>query len=1238
MAVEPKFIHLRNHTEYSICLGAVKIKKMIAKAQEYGMPAVAITDTKNMCGALEYSCDASKNGIQPIIGIELLVEAKGYFEKEEGDPYGEKNFCKIVLLAATDEGFYNIVALDSENFLQRKGNIEPHIEFDWLREKNKGIICLTGGYEGLVGKLLLKKRPELAEKILLELKDIFGDRLYMELMRHGIKEEIETEKDFIDLAYKHNIPLVATNDCYFLNKSMFKAQDVLSCIGTSRYITETDRKKLNPEYYFKNPDEMAELFADIPEALENTINIAKRITSMAYKRKPTLPHFQLPEGMTEADYMRKLSEEGLEKRLEQKYKNENITDEEEKKKIHQQYFDQLNYEIDVITKMDFPGYFLIVADFINWSKNHDVPIGPGRGSGAGSVVAWAMKITDLDPIRFSLFFERFLNPERVSMPDFDVDFCQRGRERSIHYVQEKYGYDMVAQIITFGKLQSKMVIKDVGRVLQMGYTEVDKISKMIPMNATLEEALAQDEDLRRQQQTDPQIGELISIALELEGLNRHTSMHAAGVVIGDKPLQQICALYYDGESGSMPIVQYDKHYCEDVGLVKFDFLGLKTLTIIKDALDFIKRRNITIDIDNIPLDDKEVYDMLVNGDSVAVFQVESSGMKSILKQMKPDNIEDIIALVSLYRPGPMASIPTYIARKHGLEPIEYLHPKMEPILKDTYGIIIYQEQVMNIAKALAGYTLGGADLLRRAMGKKIKEEMIRQRGVFVEGAKKFSDIDEELSNKIFDLLAKFAEYGFNKAHAAAYSVISYQTAYLKYYFPVEFILSTTNMEIADSDKVNFYLKDLKEHGVKILPPDINKSETLFNVELIDIDPNSKEKKDAIFKNAKIYHDGKEIAARYGLAGIKGVGISVGEDIVAERNKNGPFKDIFDFVERMDGKVINKKTMEALSKAGAFDNIHKNRKQIHDSCEVLSKYCVSFNEEKNTSQMSLFGDLMSNNAKPILAKTDDWFGVERYQKEFEAFGFYLEGHPLDMLKKDLDDRGITYSNELDNPEIIDGDKIRVAGVVISTSIKSGPKGRYAFISLSDAYGMIEVALFSNDLIIAHKDWLDDKEHFQLQFDCMIKKDDGGYRVIANDFRLLQDFVKNNNPHTLQKIVHRPAKKEWNGEKKPWQNKENSNFKKKEETKASEDPILMKKYQESIQMIEKIDIYIKNQTPLRDLSKIINNSKNEKAEKWTKIILHIQEGENERLLDLGDHFLIYPIEKKRIIETIGVVKVE
>ncbi len=833
------FLHLRNHSNYSLCNGTIMVAELVELAKQNKMPAVAICDSGNLFGALEFSSTCKKSGIQPIIACEVLIDLE---EETRNRSHLDiiASFTKIVLIAKTKQGYLNLMALVSNSFTGKRDNLPEHINFTELTEKSSGLIVLSGGFEGFLSQLLVANQDKKAEEMALKFSDLFKDDFYIEISRHQNPAEDKIEKKLIDLAYKTNTGLVATNNNYFSDPEMFEAQDILSCIGTGRYFTETNRKKLTPEHYFKSSEEMEELFADLPEALENSINIAKKCHIMAYERTPTLPNFPTRDNLSEAEQLSIEAKNGLNDRLTLKFELEEINSEknaEKRAKIIKEYNERLDYELKVINQMNFSGYFLIVSDFIIWSKKNHIPVGPGRGSGAGSIVAWSLQITDLDPIRFGLLFERFLNPERVSMPDFDIDFCQARRDEVISYVQQKYGKEMVAQIITFGKLQAKAVLKDVGRVLQMPYGQVDRICKLIPFNAieavTLQKAIDMDKDLQNAIEQDPQIQKLVDIGLKLEGLNRHASTHAAGVVIGDKPLQEICALYLDDKSGSMPAVGYSMKYAEAAGLVKFDFLGLKTLTVISETVKLVNQiRNINLDINKIKLDDKLTFEMLSDGDSIGVFQIESSGMRSMLRQMQADKLEDIIALISLYRPGPMENIPTYIRRKLGQEEIAYPHPLLEPTLKETHGVIVYQEQVMEIARVLAGYSLGAADILRRAMGKKIKAEMDTQREIFTNGAIK-NGVDAAQAGEIFDLVDKFAGYGFNKSHAAAYALISYQTAYLKANFPVEFLTASINLEIDNSDKINIFLQVAKDHGIKILPPDINKSGAWFEVEKIE---------------------------------------------------------------------------------------------------------------------------------------------------------------------------------------------------------------------------------------------------------------------------------------------------------------------------------------------------------------------------------------------------------------------
>lgn len=814
---EPKFVHLRVHTAYSLSEGAMKVPSLIPKLKDMGFPAIAVTDTANMFGAKALSHYAADCGIKPILGCQFylrnpdaddLLKSKGRTIEPD----------KLVLLVRNDEGYHNIMKLMKLSYLDNpEYNEKPQLKLSDLEGRSAGLIALTGGVEGTVGRLLLENRKDEAEDFLLRLKALFPDSLYVEIMRIGLESEHKTEEDFINLAYKHNLPLVATNEAFFLDADMYEAHDALVCIATGEYVANENRKKFSPNNRLRSPEEMIELFKDLPEAVNNTVVIAERCSFLSEKVQPLLPIFECPEGKTQDEFITEEAYKGLKERMEAQVYFEGMT-EEERREIDEKYYARLDYELSVIKKMGFPGYFLIVSDFIRWSKGHGVPVGPGRGSGAGSITAWSLKVTDLDPIKLDLLFERFLNPERINMPDFDVDFCQENRGKTIEYVQNKYGFDHVAQIITYGKLQAKNVIRDVARVLQMPYSQADRLSKMIPpgvqgKNPTLQESLDQVPELEEMRQSDPQVNKLFDIGMKLEGLYRQSGVHAAGVVIGDRPLDLLVPLYKDPRA-DMPVTQYDMKYVEETGLIKFDFLGLKTLTVIQRAVDWIKKiHGVQMDMDNVPLDDKQTYELLQSGNTAAVFQFESAGMQDVHKQIKPDRFEDLIAIVSLYRPGPMDNIPSYIKRKHGEEEITYLHPMLEPILKETYGIMIYQEQVMNIARALGGYTMGGADKLRKVMGKKMRDEIPKQRKMFMEGAVK-NGIEESTAGAIFDQMEKFASYGFNKSHAAAYSLISYQTAYLKAHYPVEFMCAVMSLDITNTDKLLFFKDECKNSALR----------------------------------------------------------------------------------------------------------------------------------------------------------------------------------------------------------------------------------------------------------------------------------------------------------------------------------------------------------------------------------------------------------------------------------------
>lgn len=1043
-----RFIHLRVHTEYSLLEGAVPVKKLVGLCAAQNMPAVAVTDTNAMFAALEFSTIAAGAGVQPIVGCQFsLMHDPARLGEKPRPP------APIVLLAQSEAGYLNLMRLSTCLYVEKKGQL-PHLTLEDLEAHAAGLICLTGGAEGPVGKFLQTGNRARAEALIDRLAAIFPDRLYIEVQRHPgeggrlMAAEAATERGFIEIAYDKGLPLVATNDVYFPKAEMYEAHDALICIAEGAYVDQAEpRRRLTPQHYFKSEAEMCALFADLPEALENTVEIARRCAYKAAKIAPLLPRF----ADNEVEELRRQSWAGLRARLAVIPHAAPVED----------YEARLTFELDIIEKMGFPGYFLIVSDFIKWAKEHNIPVGPGRGSGAGSLVAYALTITDLDPLRYALLFERFLNPERVSMPDFDIDFCMDRREEVIRYVQGKYGRDKVGQIITFGALLSKAAVRDVGRVLQMPYGQVDRLSKMIPVEGvkpvSIQKALADEPRLREAAKAEEVVDRLLNYGMQIEGLLRNASTHAAGVVIGDRPLDQLVPLYQDPRS-DMPATQFNMKWVEAAGLVKFDFLGLKTLTVIQNAIDLIRSGGRQLheaadgtrlydpkpgaenDIGHIPLDDKATYELYAQAKTVAVFQVESSGMMDALRRMKPTCIEDIVALVALYRPGPMENIPVYCEVKHGLRPLESLHPTIDPILAETQGIIVYQEQVMQIAQVMAGYSLGGADLLRRAMGKKIAEEMAKERPKFIQGAKATHGIDEKKAGEVFDLLEKFANYGFNKSHAAAYAVVSYQTGWLKANHPVEFMAAVMNCDIHLTDKLAIYKREVDKLGIATVPPCVNRSLATFSVK-----------------------DGRVV---YALGALKNVGVDAMRLIVEARRAEGgerPFATLFDFARRVDLKRVGKRPLEMLARAGCFDTLDPNRARVFDALDALVAYSAAVHEAQGSSQVSLFGAAGSDIPEPRLPNRNDWLPVERLGQEHQAIGFYLSGHPLDDYMGPLKRKKVMTLTELaaacERGPVVG----KIAGSVSSRQERKSAKGnRFAFVQLSDPTGLYEVTVFSDTL--------------------------------------------------------------------------------------------------------------------------------------------------------------------------------
>ncbi len=1030
------FVPLRVLSSYSMLEGAIEPKAMAKLAKERGFPAIAICDRNGLYGAVAFAKACFDEGIQPIVGALLGVA------REEGG----RQVDYLPLLAQDEAGYDNLCHLVSRAHLDRPLELEPHVALADLEGRTDGLIALTGAGEGGVTRLLADGQRDHAGALLQRLERLFPDRLYIELSRRNDPVEAAAEEALIDLAYARDLPLVATNPANFAEAHNHKAHDAMLCIAGSTHIEAESRARSNPEAYVKTAEEMTSAFEDLPEATDNTLVIAQRCAYAPPNRDPILPSLAGDlEG--EARMLAEDARAGLTARLEPYGE---MTEAE-----RQAYFDRLDFEVDVIVKMGFPGYFLIVADFIKWAKDQGIPVGPGRGSGAGSVVAWALTITDLDPLRLGLLFERFLNPERVSMPDFDIDFCETRRGEVIRYVQKKYGHDHVAQIITFGKLKARAVLRDCGRILQMSYGHVDRLCKMVPNHPTdpwtLPRALNGAADFRREYDNDNEVKRLVDLAMQLEGFPRNSSTHAAGVVIGDRPLAKLVPLYRDPRS-DMPVTQFDMKHVESSGLVKFDFLGLKTLSVLQKAVELLEKRGVAVDLAGLAWDDPAVYDLLKRGDTVGVFQLESEGMRRTLTAVKPTKFEDIIALVSLYRPGPMDNIPLFGKRKAGEVPIEYPHPKLEGILAETYGIFVYQEQVMQAAQILAGYSLGDADLLRRAMGKKVQAEMDAQRSRFIEGCGEVSQIPPKRANELFDLIDKFAGYGFNKSHAAAYALLAYQTAWLKAHYPEEFYAASMCFDMHQSEKLALFVDDARRNGIVVAPPCVNASEAEFTVEQTD--------------------DG--YAVRYALAGIRNVGEKAMEALVDERAARGPFVSLKDLFERLPKGSMNSRQLEGLICAGALDALEEDRARLHANIDLLLAVADAASRERESGQAGLFGGEDAAPEELRLKPAEPWTRPERMAQERENFGFYFSAHPVQQYWQVASANGArTYQSLMEGGG--GGGGSGRSQAVMAAMVEGARKGQtrkggtFIRADFSDQTGQFSAACFEEGLVESFTKW-------------------------------------------------------------------------------------------------------------------------------------------------------------------------